>query len=176
MDTPTKQYIFRLYNKSAFNVMRLDESLFRCQCAKERKKAVRFQISHFYCSFSSYLVAVKGLIISKDTWAVKWLHLPVAFVLTRGTPARAHARTHARTHTHTHTEHIAFLRRQYCLWIIFSVSWKEKEIVFSLNFLILTIALISFHTAAERAHIQITGLQRKLRKVIPNENSDSTWR
>ena len=46
---------------STFNAMHLDESPFTCQCQKEDKKASEFQISHFYWSFSSDIIAVKGL-------------------------------------------------------------------------------------------------------------------
>ena len=41
--------------------MRCDESPFTCQCKKDDKKAQRFPMSHFYWSFSSNIMAVKGL-------------------------------------------------------------------------------------------------------------------
>ena len=41
--------------------MHFDEDPFTCQCEKEDKKAYGFQILHFYWSFSSDLMAVKGL-------------------------------------------------------------------------------------------------------------------
>jgi len=43
--------------------MRFDENLFTDQCEKEDKKALEFQISRFYWSFSSDIMAVKGLMI-----------------------------------------------------------------------------------------------------------------
>ena len=54
-------YIFRSYNTSTFNAMRLDKNTLKCQYIKEDKKAERFQISHFYWSFSNDSMAVKGL-------------------------------------------------------------------------------------------------------------------
>jgi len=42
--------------------MRFDEIPFTCLCEKEDKKALGFQISHFYGSFSNDIMAVKGLI------------------------------------------------------------------------------------------------------------------
>ena len=46
---------------STFNAMRFDENHFTRQCEKEDKKTEGFQISHFYGSFSSDVMAVKGL-------------------------------------------------------------------------------------------------------------------
>ena len=47
-------------NTSTFNDMPFDENLFTCQCEKKTKtKAEGFQISHFYWSFSSEIMAVK---------------------------------------------------------------------------------------------------------------------
>ena len=48
--------------------MRLDESLFTCQCKNENRKAQGFKISHFHCSFSSDIMAVKGL--SRFPWCL----------------------------------------------------------------------------------------------------------
>ena len=45
--------------------MRCDQNPFTCQREKEDKKASRVQISRFYWSFSSDIVAVKGLNGSK---------------------------------------------------------------------------------------------------------------
>ena len=44
-----------------FNAVRFDETPFTCQYEKEDKKTEGFQISHFYGSFSSDIMAVKGL-------------------------------------------------------------------------------------------------------------------
>ena len=46
--------------------MRLDEKPFTCQCEKKNKKAEVFQISHYYWSFSSDIMAVKGLNKNKN--------------------------------------------------------------------------------------------------------------
>ena len=43
------------------NAVRFDENPFPCQCENKDKKAKRFQISHFYWSFFSYIMAVEGL-------------------------------------------------------------------------------------------------------------------
>ena len=56
-----EQYIFWSYNATTFNAMHFDEDPFTCQCEKEDKKAYGLQILHFYWSFSSDLMAVKGL-------------------------------------------------------------------------------------------------------------------
>ena len=56
-----KQYIFRSYNPSAFKAMRFDNNSFICQCEKENRKDYGFQISHYYWSFSSEIIAMKGL-------------------------------------------------------------------------------------------------------------------
>ena len=56
-----KQCIYRSYNTSTFNAMRLDKTPLTCQCETEDKKAEEFQISLFYWSFSHDIVAVKGL-------------------------------------------------------------------------------------------------------------------
>ena len=45
--------------------MHCDERLFTCQCEKEDRKASMFQISHFYWSFSSDIMTVKGLKIQE---------------------------------------------------------------------------------------------------------------
>jgi len=44
-----------------FSAVRFDENPFTCQCENEDKKAKGFQISYFYWSFLSYIMAVKGL-------------------------------------------------------------------------------------------------------------------
>ena len=44
-----------------FNVVHFDENPFACQREKENKKAKGFRISHFYWSFSSCIMTVKGL-------------------------------------------------------------------------------------------------------------------
>ena len=36
-----KQYLFRSYNISTFNVIRFDENPFLCQCEKDNKKALK---------------------------------------------------------------------------------------------------------------------------------------
>ena len=56
--------MFGSYNIFTFKAMCFDENPFTCQCEKENKKGIRFQISHFYWSFSSDTMAVKGLIKS----------------------------------------------------------------------------------------------------------------
>ena len=56
-----KQYIFRSYNTSTFNAMRFDENRLTRQCENEDRNSSGFQISHFYWSFSSDIIAVKGL-------------------------------------------------------------------------------------------------------------------
>ena len=43
--------------------MRFDGDPFTCQCEEEDKKTYGFQISHFYWSFSSDVVAVTVLIM-----------------------------------------------------------------------------------------------------------------
>ena len=48
-----KQCIFRSCNTSSFNAVCLCEDPFICQCKKENKKALLYQILHFYWSFSS---------------------------------------------------------------------------------------------------------------------------
>ena len=60
MAVPQKQHIFRSYNTSTVSAMYFDENPFTCQCEKEKEKAEGFQISHFYWSFSSDIMAVKG--------------------------------------------------------------------------------------------------------------------
>ena len=52
---------FPVLNTSTFNAVRFDENPFKCQYEKENKKAEGFHISHFYWSFSSENMAVKGL-------------------------------------------------------------------------------------------------------------------
>ena len=56
-----KQYIFHSYNTSTFSAVRLDVNPFTCLCQKRKQKNLRVQISHFQSSFSSDIVAVKGL-------------------------------------------------------------------------------------------------------------------
>ena len=56
-----KQFIFRSYNTSTFNAMRFDANPFSCQCEKEDKEAEGSQMWHLYWSFSSDVMAVKGL-------------------------------------------------------------------------------------------------------------------
>ena len=56
-----KQSIFQSYNTSTFTAVCFDETPFTCQCEKEDKKAEGVQISHFYWSFLSHVMAVKGL-------------------------------------------------------------------------------------------------------------------
>ena len=41
--------------------MCFDENPLTCQCEKEDEKAEGFQMSHFYWSFSSDIMAIKGL-------------------------------------------------------------------------------------------------------------------
>ena len=48
--------------QSTFSAVSFDEDPFTCQCEKDDKKAEGFQILHFYWSFSSDIMAVKGLI------------------------------------------------------------------------------------------------------------------
>jgi len=57
----SKQSIFRSRNTPAFSAMRFDENPFTCYCVKEKKRASGFEILHLYLSFSSDIVAVKGL-------------------------------------------------------------------------------------------------------------------
>ena len=59
-----KQCIFGSCNTCTFSAMRLDEKSFTCQCKKEDKKAEGFQILHFHWSFSSDIMAVKGLTVT----------------------------------------------------------------------------------------------------------------
>ena len=54
-------FFFWLYNTSNFSAMSFGENPFMCQCEKENKKALGFQILHFHWSFSNDLMAVKGL-------------------------------------------------------------------------------------------------------------------
>ena len=62
LDAPTNNVIIsRSCNTSTFNGMRFNENPFTCQCKKEDKKSEGFQILHFYWSFSSDIMAVKGL-------------------------------------------------------------------------------------------------------------------
>ena len=57
-----KQYMFLvLEHIYTFSAMRFGESPFTCQCEKGGKNAEGFQTSHFYWSFSSDIMAVKGL-------------------------------------------------------------------------------------------------------------------
>ena len=56
-----KQYIFQSCNTCSFNAMHFDESPFACQCKIQDKYAKGFHILHFYCSFSSDIMPVKGL-------------------------------------------------------------------------------------------------------------------
>ena len=51
---------FRSYTP-AFNAVRFDNNPFTCQCETEDKKAKGFRILFFYWSFSSKILAVKGL-------------------------------------------------------------------------------------------------------------------
>ena len=46
---------------SSFNAMDFGDNPLTCQCEKEVKKAEGFLILHFYGSFSSDIMAVKGL-------------------------------------------------------------------------------------------------------------------
>ena len=46
---------------ATFTANRCDESPFTGQCEREDKKAYGFQISHFYGSFRSDMMALKGL-------------------------------------------------------------------------------------------------------------------
>ena len=56
--------------------MRFDENPFTYQSEKEDRKAEEFQISHFYWSFSSDVMAVKGLIlIQREDRNKKYTHL-----------------------------------------------------------------------------------------------------
>ena len=56
-----KQYIFRSCNTSTLNALNFDKNPFTCQCETEDKNTDGFQILHFYWSFSSDIMAVKGL-------------------------------------------------------------------------------------------------------------------
>ena len=62
MDAPANS-VFSGPITSVFSAVRFDETLFTYQCEKEDKKAVRFQISHFYGSFLSDILAVKRLLL-----------------------------------------------------------------------------------------------------------------
>ena len=62
MDVPANS-IFSGPITSVLNAMRFDENPFACLCGKEDKKTEGFQISHFYGSFSSDIMAVKGLTV-----------------------------------------------------------------------------------------------------------------
>ena len=55
--------------------MRFNENPFTYQCKKEDKKAEGFQISHFYWSFSSDIMAVKGL--NKSYHHTPWYYIGV---------------------------------------------------------------------------------------------------
>ena len=57
-----ERYIFWSYDTSTFTAMRSDEKPFTCQCEKENKKGLRVSDFTFYWSFSSDVMAVKGLI------------------------------------------------------------------------------------------------------------------
>ena len=59
--THLKNSLFSGPVTSPFSAMRFDENPLQSQCKKENKKAEGFQISHFYWSFSSDIMAVKGL-------------------------------------------------------------------------------------------------------------------
>ena len=48
-------------NLSTFNAMRFDKNRFTCQCEKEKRKGLR--VSYYYWLFSSYVTAVKGLVV-----------------------------------------------------------------------------------------------------------------
>ena len=56
-----RQYIFRSCDTSAYNAVRFDENHFTCECKKKNRIAERFQISHCWWSFSSNIMAAKGL-------------------------------------------------------------------------------------------------------------------
>ena len=58
-----KEFIFQSYNTSTFNAICFDENPFACHFASMKKKTKRleFQISQFYWSFSSDIMAAKGL-------------------------------------------------------------------------------------------------------------------
>ena len=58
-----RQSISRSFNTSTFNAKRFYENPFTCRCEKENKKGLRVKILHFYWSFSSDILAVKGLIV-----------------------------------------------------------------------------------------------------------------
>ena len=55
------EYIFWSHNTSTFNAVLFDNNPFTCHCRQEDKKAWEFQILHFYWSFLSVIVTVKGL-------------------------------------------------------------------------------------------------------------------
>jgi len=55
-----KQHIFRSHD-IYFQCMCFDEDPFTCQCKKEDRNSKGFHILHFYWSFSSDIMAVKGL-------------------------------------------------------------------------------------------------------------------
>ena len=62
MVAPLNSIFFRSFNLSTFNAVRFDDNPLTCQSEKEDKKAEGFQILHCYWSFSSDILAVKGLI------------------------------------------------------------------------------------------------------------------
>ena len=65
MQLQTERYILWSYNTSIFDAMHFDENPFHMTVWKSKQKG--FQISHFYWSFSSDDMAVKGLNISDCT-------------------------------------------------------------------------------------------------------------
>ena len=71
MDAPANN-VFSGPITSTFSAIPFDKSHFTCQCEKEDRKAKGFQILRFDWSFSSDIIAVKGLThISRDFFNTK---------------------------------------------------------------------------------------------------------
>ena len=58
---PAKSTLFWFYSKSNFNFIRFDKLFSQASEKKRNKKNKEFQISYFYWSFSSDVIAMKGL-------------------------------------------------------------------------------------------------------------------
>ena len=54
-----KSIVLGFYNKSNFNIVHFEKKSFHILMRKRKQKGLRIQISHFYWSFSSGIMAVK---------------------------------------------------------------------------------------------------------------------
>jgi len=88
-----KLYIFWSCNTATFSAMHFDKNSFTCQCEKEYKRLKLLRVSNFalYCSFSSDIMAVKGLIVQFELYilyitymSTKVVYLLCCFVVVAG--------------------------------------------------------------------------------------------